>query len=490
VNIFLVNAGEYEILLKSIKVSLNSNNCYVLDNLIYKKKIEKYFIINDFIDFTENSRLNSPKYLSYSNNLSFENYDFYKKYTFNALDILDRYDYNSNSFSFEQRVVHYFQMINFYEDYVKRKKINLIFFNHTPHHINTYCLYLVCKKNKIKTLINTKFSYANETKFTIDNNIDERCHLIKKYSNSYLYNKIEKNLIKCQFNFSQAKYIHPRTGKYLKYFGIYYESFIFLVIREFIEILKNGLLKKSDYYLKIDSSKYFFEENKLSNLKSFFIRSILQRYNVFRIKKYYKKNTTDLKKIKTKKYCLFFPNYQPEATTSPSCDVFTNILLCLETIKSSIPSDWIIVYKEHPSTFNYTYETFFKKNIFFYESIKKKIADIFFVNYNDNNIDIIKNSKAVFVQSSNVAIHALIEKKPIIVFGNCWFDKITAIHKYSSVLSVKKYLSNDIKFYHNKIMSELENYFTSIKEFSFSLNNANNISKEIKKISKIIKLNI
>jgi hypothetical protein len=39
-------------------------------------------------------------------------------------------------------------------------------------------------------------------------------------------------------------------------------------------------------------------------------------------------------------------------------------------------------------------------------------------------------------------------------------------------------------------MSELENYSTSIMEFSFTLNNANNISKEIKKVSKIIKLNI
>ena len=470
-NLCIVNVGEFEDLTRVISKVYSEElyNIYAIDDTDYLSTLKKYFKKLKFHDFTEISRLNflNDKFASF--NVNSNQLEHYLKYLDIFFDICDRYDFN-NCFTSSQRTLHYYHLLNYFEEFVNENNIEEIIFNHTPHHINTFCFYLVCKKKNIKIKINTQFSFGDNIRFTIDDDIFERCKKIKESVkiNFNFDNQLNKENILKKFNYKLPKYMIPKTGKKIKFFGLNYDSLIFLFLRDLIEVYRLGLIKPAKYYLKIDKRKFFFEENKFSNLKSFFLRS-MQRLKILKLKIYYNLNCTSYNELKDKKYCVFFPNYQPEATTSPSSRFYSNIFLVLENIQSVVGNDCIILFKEHPSTFNYNLESFFKRDKFFYRSLKKRFKNLKFINLKINNEEILKNSTNSFCQTSNVAIDSLKASKPVIIFGNVWFDKFYNIYKFQNIEDSKNYLNNfnfDMKLFEN----EIANYNYSIEKNSYNLN--------------------
>ena len=178
---------------------------------------------------------------------------------------------------------------------------------------------------------------------------------------------------------------------------------------------------------------------------------------------------TSYDKLKNQKYCIFFPNYQPEATTSPSSRFYSNIFLVLENIQSIVGKDCLIFYKEHPSTFNYNLEAFFKRNKYLYKSLKNRFKNLRFIDFKIKNDVIIKNSSVSFCQTSNVAIEALQAVQPVIIFGNVWFDQFYNIHKFDSIENARKYLLN-FSFKKNLYENEILKYNSSIEKNSYNLN--------------------
>jgi hypothetical protein len=260
----------------------------------------------------------------------------------------------------------------------------------------------------------------------------------------------------------------PKTGSKIKYFRLNYNSLLFLFIKDIINLVKSGLFKRAKYYLKINKKKFYFEEKKLSNLRSFLYRSI-QRLSVLKLKIDYFFLCSSISKFRNEEYCIFFPNYQPEATTTPSSRFYSNIFLVLENIQSIVGPECIIFYKEHPSTFDFNLESFFKRDKFFYNSLKKRFKNLKFISQNLKNNDVLKNSKISFCQTSNVALEALKLSKPTIIFGNVWFDNFYNICKFKNLEETKNYLQN-FNFNKDNFENELLIYDKSIKQNSYNLN--------------------
>lgn len=479
-NLCTVNVGEFSDLTNVISKAYNQEEfkVYAIDDVDYLSTLKKYFNNFKFYDFTETSRLNFLKDKFVTFDLDEDKLQQYLQYLDIFFDICDRYDYN-NCFTSSQRITHFYHLLNYFEEFINNNNIEEIIFNHTPHHINTFCLYLVCRKKEIKIKINTQFSFGNNIRFTIDNDIFTRCVKIKENVaiNSKLTNQFDKETILKKFNYKLPEYMIPKTGKKIKMFGLNYDSLLFLFLRDLIEVSKLGLFKSAKYYLKIDKRKFFFEENKFSNFKSFFLRS-LQRLKILKLKISYSLNCTSYHDVKSQKYCVFFPNYQPEATTSPSSRFYSNIFLVLENIQSIVGQDCLILYKEHPSTFNYNLESFFKRDKFFYKSLKKRFKNLKFINQEISNEEIIKNSLNSFCQTSNVAIDSLKVSKPVIIFGNVWFDKFYNICKFNNIDDSKNYLKNfcfDIKLFEKEVL----NYNYSVEKNSYNLNFKSDVDKNI-----------
>jgi hypothetical protein len=469
-NICLINVGEFDDLISSIykKYEQDLNKFYIIDNSDYFYKFKEKFKNLKFIDFHLNSRLQKNDIDECNFELNNQTISFYTKYYLDFDEICNRYDFKNN-FLPNQRLIHFYHLLAFYENFLKKNKISLAIFNHTPHHINSFCLYLVCKYYKVAVKINTQFSFGSEIRFTIDQNIYDRAEKIKNnIKNTSLDLNIVSKYIKSNFNYEIPDYMKPRTGKKLRLLNLNYQSLGYLLFRDLKEAIKCGLFKKSKYYLKINKKKFFFEEENFSNIKSIILRT-LQRFKILSLKNYYKKNCSTIDQIKEKKYCVFYPNYQPEATTSPSASFYSNIFLIIETIQSIIGKDYIILYKEHPSTFNYDFESFFKRNQDLYKSLQKRFNKLRFVDINFSNNDLFNLSDVIFTQTSNVALEGLRNSKPAIIFGNSWFDSYYNIHKFENMTDAKKYIA-DFKFNSQKFNEELSNYASSVLENSFQLN--------------------
>lgn len=129
---------------------------------------------------------------------------------------------------------------------------------------------------------------------------------------------------------------------------------------------------------------------------------------------------------KNHKYIFFPLHYQPEATTSPAGDVFVNQRYCIETLLKNTPDDCFIYVKEHPQQFmaHMLGQTSRIKE-FYTDIIANKRVKLMPLEL--DSYSIMKDSLAVATVTGTVGWEALMNKKPVIVFGLIWYEKMAGV---------------------------------------------------------------
>lgn len=487
-NLYIVNCGEFEALLSSIQTFCKYNKYRVkkiLDYDEYKDSIIKYFDV-EFHSFYDNIRTKDES----SNRSEYEYLDkktleFANKHFATALEILlVRHNSYGVNFSYAEAKDLYFTSLNRAIGELRLNHINLIIFNHIPHHFNTYILYLASKFLKIQTLFFTILCF-NGFRYFFDKEIGVRGFSVKmKIPSGNSVDKldfIEYEKIKNRSKYETPIYIgnffnRSYTNLFIKIFG---SNLYSLSLISIIGAWKNGFFSIKKNHHKISCNKSFNNEKFPNNL-ALMVKQIKEKYLNKKIANTYHNFSSPKEKIASC-YVIFAPNYQPEATTLPSAGDYSNILLCIRLLRASLPEDIQIVYKEHEDIFNLNLEGFRCRDYDFYSNVAA-INNLIIIERSANQIELIDNSLCIVIQTSNIGLEAGIRGKKVIAFGPSWFDELGFVTKWNDFIKSKNFYQflGKKHFFNRSLLLEINKYTLRIPK-SY---NANDGLKE--KLTKLI----
>jgi len=331
--------------------------------------------------------------------------------------------------------------ISFFVDILEKYKPKLILMQQAGENISNLLLYRIAKKMKIKVLMPVPIHTHNT--FIISDNIGGR-------EISDEYKKLMKNESK-----------------------IYDEVFIKkLNMMETINVqLKynyntSTFSQKINHYIKrlLDNSKpKFYKDYGKTKLKV--IKYKLQKY--FELKKrkqFLDKNS--IKSIEDKKFIYYPLHSEPEAKILVETPFYSNQIALIESIARSIPVDLVLYAKEHP-----VQKTKLWRSV---EDYKKIITmpNVKLVHPNLNSQELISKSQGIAVISGAVGFEALFYKKPIILFGDEYYDELSMVTKITTLTTLPNVISNalsNFKFNNNELnalMQTINDQTISIKYFS------------------------
>lgn len=118
----------------------------------------------------------------------------------------------------------------------------------------------------------------------------------------------------------------------------------------------------------------------------------------------------------------FFPlQLEPEMSHTLFAPFFNDQLWVAKQIARSLPVRFKLYIKEHPAMFGYRTRKFYKQ--------LKKIPNVKLMGPEVSNFDLIQNSKLVTAITSTASWEAVLLKKPVITFGNVFFNALPMVKK-------------------------------------------------------------
>lgn len=463
-NLYIVNFGEHEPILYALRELEKKNTIKIkkiLDYDEYFSILKNFFNIN-IISFYSHIRLRNLDSLNTLNYLNDDLIAFTDIYIDSAIDILQtRHSKNCKDFSYQESKLLFYSSLNRSINELRSASIDVVFFNHIPHHFNTYVLYIAAKFLKIKTLILTKLSF-NGFRYYFQDSINYRSWSIVKglqfTQNADINDLKEYEYLRDRALYSSPNYMSIKYNKSVSNFlAFYFQKFnIFFVLVSLYGALKYGFFKRIPNHFKWDREGSFSEEQ----FPFKFQQSMHQIQSIFKIdklSKVYKKHCKfpDIKK----KYVLFAPNYQPEATTLPVAGRYSDVILCVKLLRSALSDDVHIYYKEHADVFNLTLESFRARSEGFYNELSK-IDKLSICPMEASQIQLIDNSLFVAIQTSNIGLESIIRGKNILTFGPLWYEKLGRVYKWDLIKEKKRidiFLKNP-SYINFKLLNELNKY--------------------------------
>ena len=388
------------------------------------------------------------------------------------LKMTDRLMPNS---SYQARKDLYLQYLKTWNNLIDAE-FDFAIFHNVPHEGFDYIIYKICELKKIKTFCfytlpirpNKKEVYMHMMT-DIDN---PDLEIIKSYHKSQLSDDLNPSI--------DSKTLNPHTMME------YYDECIQLEnnFSQFTRseghdtsIIKSthDLPKKILRYLDQNGYKNIFSRIMIYLKNNFFYDSYFMPHHQFN--KAYKRNiiTPDY----DCKYVFCPLHYQPEASTSPLAGTFVDQWLMIDMLSNNVDSDTKIYLKEHPRQGNIFKSRYFLNNILSRENV-------FLINYEESSLNLMRNSFAVATATGTVGIEAILNLKPVLMFGNRIYQNGPGVYLIESNLDLKSALSiidtdllnaKDVRLFFNALDSHVFPGFLSPKDKHLSSLNLDQVAK-------------
>lgn len=135
---------------------------------------------------------------------------------------------------------------------------------------------------------------------------------------------------------------------------------------------------------------------------------------------------------------IYFPlHYQPELSTNPLGGYFRDQLLALELMVISLPQDWEIYVKEHPTQWlvgGNRYSPYRPKD---YYSSLARFPSVRLIPINSDSFELIRKAKVVATISGTAGWEAVLRGKPALVFGYPWYQHAPGVHRVNDLVSCR-----------------------------------------------------
>ena len=414
-----------------------------------KKNIEfingKNFYDLEFLsDCMSKSNLNDIKFLHQIKS---------KQWIFNlCLDRVSLIKLSANEIdSYYRNLVYYCYKI------LNEKKISTIFFSRTPHFPWDIVIYYVSKYLNIKTLI--LFRTEFDDKYIIKNCFEGNLESWVKVNNSdQTQIDIQSFLNNDSVYIKKSKIINNEND------GIFY--FLFRTLKLLIKVLIFNNYQCSSFMLK--------KPNRLTIAYKIIYRFIQNYYLQFIYNSFSSKEITDTSIVKLNKNFIYFPlHFQPERSTMPEGEIFTDQLLAIKILSSILPKNWLIIVKEHPRQFDKNYVDLrrinFRSAKFYKEIIL--INNVRLCKLNQDSDKIINESKIICTITGTSGFESLKKLKPVITFGNPWYSGCKSVTNIEEVIAKKNTLSTILNLKQSQLKKNLENFIKLIENYLISYYN-------------------
>lgn len=229
-------------------------------------------------------------------------------------------------------------------------------------------------------------------------------------------------------------------------------------LKKYLDTQKNDIEIDNNVKKYIDSIRY---ATPINSKVPFYMKMVENRgivKNQHEIIKIYNKKYAQ-KADYTKKYIYVALHYQPELTTCPSAGEYVHQDLIIELLDFYLPKDVYIYVKEHPKqTVVCRTEKFYQK---FYQRNRVR-----FINTNENSMQLIDNAFFVVTCTGTVGYEALLRNKPVIIFGNSFYQFAPGCFAVKSKKELQDTLSIILNEYTVNANS-IDQFFQRIYNFSY-----------------------
>jgi len=295
-------------------------------------------------------------------------------------------------------------LTKFFYDFLNRVKPDFILMQKTGENLSNFLLYNIAKSMNIKTQMMVETRLSNS--FVISDDL-----LISVLKNDF--EKIKSlpthNVKEYGPDFIQKRTLYKDLKSYLE-----------------IEFGKASFIQKISRYSRrigTDPEPIFYNKGKTKS------KMLSWRWNqFFQLRKrqnFLEKHS--LKHIPKKKFIYFPLPVQPESQSYAWDPFHVNTISILENISKSIPSNYLLFVKEHPGqkAKNWRSLEIYKKII--------SLPNVRLLHYNVNNYEMISKSDLVILINNSSGLEALFYKKPVIVFGDVFYDVTSMVKKIEKI---------------------------------------------------------
>lgn len=353
----------------------------------------------------------------------------------------DRYNYFPRSFRYRKRLFR--ESLRFWLAYLEREDIKLVFASCTPHDMPSFVCYHAAKFLNIPTL---HFGHTMINDYVLpvtDYRIGEKVgeNFMSGMDEKEIVSAIAPQLLERAFSASRfiefSKFLNKESIKG----GVKYRiKDSELDIRENVAALKDkeelkGIesLGLSDFKLR---SNLLFMDKKVPQK----IRKLIKKYEFRRMRKLREKYLElcarpDL----SRKYIYYSMHMQPERTATPEAEIFEDQLMAVEILAKSVPENWLVYVKEHPSQFHMKMNFLRSRNkrdIMDYQDLVR-YENVRLIKDDYPSAELVDNAQVVATLSGSVGWETLKKGKGMIVFAHAWYEACRSVYKVNNVNECK-----------------------------------------------------
>jgi len=329
----------------------------------------------------------------------------------------------------------YYNLLQYWYGIFNKYKPDIIISGIIPHAVHTYLIYELARLMNVK-IITAEDTWASDRLLFFNdfwegsNDLHEEFK--KNKDKNFSINDLSTDLQ--EYYKKQTKIESGIVPVYMGTQKKQYSRFNFLLLR--LKRLKNSIL---DFTVLAVIVRYIIKQFKPNLGKEYRSLQIKPDFN--------------------EKFIYFPLHIQPERTTSPQGDMFYDLILTIETLSVSLPSDWIIYVKEHPIQHLFRGSGFFSCR---YRGYYKKIAslrNVKLVPIKTSSHLLIDKSQAVAVVTGTAGWEAVLRSRPSIIFGYSWYRDCSEIFKVNDINSCRdafEQIKNGFKIDQQKIVNYLK----------------------------------
>lgn len=352
-----------------------------------------------------------------------------------AIKMMDRMDQDLRSFNFMERQRHFRNMLKSWMAAMDIVKPDLVISTAIPHRLYDYVLFWLCEEKNIPFLTINHTSFPGRFYFSKNEFYSSKETFVSDWKTFNCLNDLKMFIpvdILSIFEKANEEYDKAIPDYMVKQFKLQKKSdgILFMIkrwIRKFSTVYRPYLwCKPADVtiighcaYDKRANKKYEDSEGNIYQHE----RMILK---VNQYKKHLKQIYESLCTAPNynEQYVIHFLHYQPEATTCPGGDIFVDQRLCVELLLKYLPSNYKIYVKEHPSQFiRYMIGHTGRMRDLYDDLIKNERVKL--ISTEVDSFALIKEAKAVSTITGTVGWEAMVRHKPVIAFGQYWYENYT-----------------------------------------------------------------
>lgn len=304
----------------------------------------------------------------------------------------------------------YYQMLSYWSGVIKKFKPDAVIFSYIPHTVYDYLLFELASREGIKTVM---------------------FHNVAPIAGRMLvYKDFREGSAALRAQFEKNKN------------GFFSTKDLSANMRKFYEASISAVQDTTPQYLKESYRRFSFLNRMLIKgraVAASFVSGDFIELALMRVLKSLKENIRDeharLQVVPdyTKKFVYVPLHYQPECTSSPLGDIFVDQILMLKILSASLPKDWLIYVKEHPTQW-------FKRGFNFassrYRGYYEKIAaikNVRLIPMATSSYDLIRSARATATISGVVGSESVLRQKPVMIFGYPWYRDCPGVFKIEDV---------------------------------------------------------